>query len=405
MRMKFETLFRGFLIFLTFTAAWTIWAAAQAPTNAPTAAATNQPIRLVESVERFSAHPLSFGLDRIAPLREMTFLGEPAWKYVASLLYILLALLAAKLIDLITNVWLKRLAARTQTELDDLLLDLLRGPIKVVVFVVLLHIGLNLFDWSAPAKLYFSRSLILIVAASITYVTIKVVGLMLDLWHRRLAQESERRFNDQLLSIIRKSFTAFILVVAVLVTAQNMGVNITAVITSLSIGGLAVGLAAQDTLGNLFGAVAIFTDKPFRVGDHIKLDATEGHVESVGLRSTRLRNLDGHLVAVPNKTMGNAIITNISQRPSSKTVTNLVLARSVPPAKIKQALEILGSVYRGSPLTDEVWINFNQLNNGNSNIVIIHWCKRSSYKEYLAAMQEINFAVKERFETEGIVFT
>ena len=88
---------------------------------------------------------------------------------------------------------------------------------------------------------------------------------------------------------------------AVLVTAQNLGINITAAITSLSIGGLAVGLAAQDTLANLFGAVAVFVDKPFRVGDVIKLDGAEGTVETIGLRSTRVRNPDGSSWRCPTR--------------------------------------------------------------------------------------------------------
>ena len=112
--------------------------------------------------------------------------------------------------------------------------------------------------------------------------------------------------------IIRKSLKVFIIVVAALVTLDNLGVNITAAIASLSIGGLAVGLAAQDTLANLFGAVAIFLDKPFKVGDRIQVDNVDGPVESIGLRSTRVRNLDGHLVTIPNKTMGNATITNVA---------------------------------------------------------------------------------------------
>src|SRR3974390_832169 len=127
-----------------------------------------------------------------------------------------------------------------------------------------------------------SKGLILVVAGSLTFVTIKVFDVLLAAWERRHGQESEGRFNDQLFGVIRMSLNAFVIVVAVLVTAQNMNINITAAIASLSIGGLAVGLAAQDTLANLFGALAVFVDKPFCVGDQIKVDGTEGKVEAGG---------------------------------------------------------------------------------------------------------------------------
>jgi MscS family membrane protein len=376
-----------------------------AQTNKAPVVSTNVPSPLLTDLERLEAHPLTFGLDQVTALRGVSLLGEPLWKYVASLIYILLAFYAAKVIDFITRVWLSKITAKTQTKLDDLLLGLLRGPIKVVVFVLLLNIGLNIFDWSFGARVYLSKGFILIAAASLTYLVVKVLGLMLQNWKRRHEQEGDRKFNDQLFSVIRISLNTFIIIVAVLVTAQNLNINITAAIASLSIGGLAVGLAAQDTLGNLFGAVAVFVDKPFRVGDQIKLDGAEGTVETVGLRSTRLRNPEGQLVAIPNKTMGNVIITNLTRRAHIKTVLNFSLARSLPAAKVKRALELLEEVYRGHPMTQDVWVSFNQFTASGLNIMVVHWWKGTDHKKYLSGMQEMNLAVKERFDTEQISFS
>jgi len=373
-----------------------------AQTNTNKVAATNHPSALVEDVEHLK--PVTFRLDQFAPLRENTFLGEPLWKYAASLIYILLALYAAKLIDWITRTWLKRVASRSTMGVDGVLLDLLHGPIRIVVFVTLLNVGLNIFDWSPRIRLYLSKGLIIIVGAALTYLAIKVLDLLLNIWRRRHAREADRKFNDQLFSVIRISLNTFVILVAILVTAQNMNIDITAAIASLSIGGLAVGLAAQDTLANLFGAVAVFVDKPFRVGDQIKLDGAEGTVETVGLRSTRLRSPEGHLIAVPNKTMGNATITNITQRPSIKTVMNFALARSLPAEKVKRAAALLEEIYRANPMTQDVWVSFNQFTGPNLNIQVIHWWKGNDYQKYLAGMQEMNLAVKERFDAEGIAF-
>ena len=402
MRVKFKSLFRLFLSFLFVLWAWALWAAVVDSTNRTSTPYTNQPAAFVRTVEQLENYSLTFKLDEIPALREHSFLGEPLWKYLASLLYIVLAVVVAKIIDVVTSVWLKKLASRTDTKLDDLVLEFLRGPIKVVVFILLLNIGLNFFDWSPKAKLYLSKTLILVIAAALTYLGVKILNLLLDAWRSKHAQDSERRFNDQLFSVIRVSLDTFLVVVAVLVTAQNMNINITAAIASLSIGGLAVGLAAQDTLANLFGALAVFVDKPFRVGDQIKLDGAEGTVEIVGLRSTRVRSPEGHLVAVPNKTMGNATITNISRRPNIKTVINLVLARDLPAAKIKKAIALLEQIYRGHPMTQDAWVSFNQFAGANTNVVVVHWWKGNSQREYLAALQEMNLAVKEKFEAEGI---
>jgi MscS family membrane protein len=402
MRVTFKSIFRTIMAFLAIAFAYSLWAGTQTDTNLTTVAPTNQSSVLLREVEQLDRHYLTFGLDRIQPLKATAVLGEPLWKYLASLLYILLALYASKLIDYVTRVWLKKLATRTQTRLGDLLIDLLHGPLKVVAFVVLLNIGLNILDWSERAKLYLSKGLILIVAGSLTWLAVKLIELLLDLWKRRSAQDADRRFDDQLFLMLRISLNAFIIVVAVLVTAQNLGINITAVITSLSIGGLAVGLAAQDTLANLFGAVAVFVDKPFRVGDEIKLDAAEGKVESIGLRSTRLRNPNGHLVTVPNKTMGTASVTNLSNCTNTKTAMNLVLAHTTPTPKVERALSVLAEIYRGHPMTQEVFISFNRFAGRHINIMIVHWWKGTEYRQYLAGIQEMNLAVKARFDAEGI---
>lgn len=388
-----------FLILLSW---WLGTPCVSGQTNTNKVAQTNVPSALIQDVERLK--PVTFNLDQFEALRVNTFLGEPLWKYVASLIYILLAFYAAKLFDWATRVWLKRVTSSSPGRVDEVLLELLHGPIKVVIFVVLLNIGLNIFDWSVRMRLYLSKGLILVVAGSLTYLAIKVLHLFLDVWRRRHARETEGKFNDQLFSVIRISLNTFVILIAVLVTAQNMNIDITAAIASLSIGGLAVGLAAQDTLANLFGAVAVFVDKPFRAGDQIKLDGAEGVVETVGLRSTRVRSPEGHLIAVPNKTMGNAIITNITQRPSIKTVMNFALNRSLPTAKIQRAIAILTEIYKSNPMTQDVWVSFNQFTGPNLNIQVVHWWKETDYQKYLAGMQAMNLAVKDRFEAEGIQF-
>ena len=401
-KVRPEAVFRWLMVLLLLAALNGIWAAAQPASNKPQPAATNRPSVLLKDVERLQGQYLTFGLDRVDVLNKIVFLGEPLWKYIASLIYILLAFYVSKLIDFVTRVWLKKIAARTGLRLPNLLVEALEGPIKIVVFVLLLNIGLNIFDWPEKVKMYLSKGLILIVAASLTYLAIKAVNLLLDLWRTYNAHEADRQFNDQLFSVLRKSLNTFVIIVAIMMAAQNVGINITAAITSLSIGALAVGLAAQDTLANLFGAVAVFADKPFRIGDQIKLDSIEGVVEDVGLRSTRVRNAEGQVVAIPNKTVGNAAITNLTRRTNIKTVMNLVLPHSLPTEKIKHALALLGEIYRSHPMTQQVWISLNQFSGANLNVMIVHWWKGTDYEKYLAGMQDMNLAVKERFDADGI---
>lgn len=349
---------------------------------------------------------LTFGLDQVPFLERNKMFDIPLWQFAASLIYIFLAFYVSKLLDFLTRVWLKRWAEKTATKFDDLLLDVLNGPIKIIVFVIFLRIGLEVFVWPPMVQNVLTKGFTVIIAWTITYMILKFIDLVMGYWRQRARPEGagDRSFEEQLFPVIRKSLKVFIVVVGVLVTLDNIGVNITAFLASLSIGGLAIGLAAQDTLANLFGAVAVFVDKPFRIGDQIKLTDVEGTVESIGMRSTRVRNLDGHVVTIPNKTMGNATITNVTRRPTIKTVLNFGLTYDTTTGQMKRAVQILEEIYRGHPQTHDVIITFNNFGDSALNINVVHWWKGTDGRACLAGMQEMNFKVKERFEAEHLDF-
>ena len=387
-------------LLLALLLAWLLPAVAQptntnaVPTAAAAAASTNAPVK---------AKQITFGLERVNFLK-FELLGEPLWKYLAALAYLALAVAGAKFIDWLVNARLRALTAKTKTKLDDILIDLIRGPVRVVVFVVVLHIGLDLFAFAPWLSRYVSIALRVAVACSLTYVALKLTDIFLQMWRQRAVAAEDKLFDQHLFPIIRKALKAFVAVIAALLTAQNLGVDITSVLAGLSVGGLALGLAAQDTLANLFGAVAVFLDKPFRIGDRIQVESHDGVVEEIGVRSTRLRNLDGHLVAVPNKTMANASIVNVSKRPNIKTVMNIGVTYDTSTENVKRAAAILNEVFKAHPMTADVWISFNQFADSSLNFLVIHWWNSTDYQAYLAGMQEMNLEVKRRFDAAGIAF-
>jgi len=412
MKRKFDLAFRSYVLALAALLLWSVWSVAQtaAPTAAtnrvgsPAAADASNPGKPAQSEAKSKRVRLTFFLERVELLNSATAFGEPLWKYLASLIYIFLAFYVSKFLDYLTRIWLKKWTEKTKTQLDDLLLGLLNGPIKVVSFVIFLNIGLGVFDWPDLVNKILDRVLKVIVAATVTYAILKLIDLLMGYWKQRTVAETDRGFDEQLFPIIRKTLKVFIVVVAVLVTSQNLGFDITAAIAGLSVGGLALGLAAQDTVANLFGAVAIFIDKPFRIGDRIQLDSVDGTVETIGLRSTRIRNLDGHLLTIPNKTMGNATITNVTRRPNIKTVMNIGITYDTPTEKVRRALQIIDEVYRGNSMTFDAWISFNKFADSALNIQVIHWWNSTDYKAYLGGMQEMNLSLKQRFDDEGISF-
>jgi len=429
MKWRFEWVYRFGLAMLFVLAFWALWAAAQEPArpNAPAVVAANPnttavvaghtnwldqlKMRLISlsgtndesSTNKFSG-ALTFGLDQVDFLRETKVLEQPLWKYVASLIFILLAYYVAKLIDLLVNVWLKRFTVKTKTDKDDLILELLHGPVKLVTLVIFLHIGLSLFDWPDHAQLLLSRGMIVVVAYSVTYLGLKLVDLLLGLWHEQIVAPQDRIFATQLIPLVSKVSKTGLVIAAVLLTADNLDIRITSALAGLSVGGLALGLAAQDTVANLFGAVAIFMDKPFYIGDRIKVETVDGTVESIGLRSTRVRSTEGHHVTIPNKLMGNAIITNITRRPTIKTEINLGLTYDTPARRVARAVALLEEIFRANPRTGDLTISFNKFGDSALNILLVHDWTGTDMKLYFADLQALNLQIKERFDAEKLEF-
>jgi MscS family membrane protein len=264
------------------------------------------------------------------------------------------------------------------------------------------NIGLGVFDWPARAQLMLSRGLIVVVACSVTYVAIQVVELLLGLWREKIVAVQDRVFGELLFPLLSKLAKVAVVAAAAMLTADNLGVKINSLLAGLSVGGLALGLAAQDTVANLFGALAIISDKPFHLGDLIKVEGVEGTVESIGLRSTRIRNADGHHITIPNKLMGNAIIINITRRPTIRTEMNFGLACGTPVEKVRLATSILEEVYRSHPNTAEVLVSFNKFTDSALNLYVAHVWKGVDAKAQLAQMQDWNLQIKQRFEAEKI---
>jgi len=404
MKWRFQWVWRLGLVAFAAIAFWAVWSEAQTVTNIPAKPAGITTPASDPTTPTNKIPVLTFGLDTVDFLKEHEALNQPLWKYLASLIYIALAFLAAWVLDQGVYGWLKRIAAKTETKYDDLLLELLHGPVKVVAFVIFLNIGLNVFDWPERAQSYISRAFIIIVACSVTYVALKIVDLLLGVWREKIISPADRTFADQLLPFISKVGKTAIIIAAILLTAENLNWEIKSLLAGLSVGGLALGLAAQDTVANLFGAVAIFLDKPFHIGDRIKVEGVDGMVETIGLRSTNVRSLDGHHVTIPNKLMGNAIITNITRRPTIKTEMNFGLTYDTPAEKVKRATALLEEIFRTNPRTADLLISFNKFADSALNIFVVHVWNGTDAKQHFAEMQELNLQIKARFDAEKIEF-
>lgn len=187
------------------------------------------------------------------------------------------------------------------------------------------------------------------------------------------------------------------------VSGKPMG----ALLAGLGIGGLALALAAQDTLKNLFGGVMIMLDKPFNLGERIVVDGCDGVVEDIGFRSTRIRTLTGHLVTVPNEKMASNRIENIGRRPNIRRLTHIAIPYDTPADKLETALEIIRGIldnHEGMHPDLPPRVNFTEFNDTSLNIMMLYWYHPGDYWTFVAFSETVNLRIMRAFEAEGIEF-
>ncbi len=142
------------------------------------------------------------------------------------------------------------------------------------------------------------------------YYAVEAFGLLIQEW----AKKTDTQMDDQLAPLATKTLKVLVIIVGVLIILQNFNVNVTALLAGLGIGGIALAFAAQDTVANVFGTITILLDKPFRMGDRIKIGETEGTIDEVGFRSTRIRTLYNSIVTIPNSVVAKERIDNLTDR-------------------------------------------------------------------------------------------
>ena len=234
-----------------------------------------------------------------------------------------------------------------------------------------------------------------------------LIGI-LDVYLKRWAASTESTIDDMLAPIVGKTLRLFIVVIGGIIIIQNLtGLKIGPLLASLGIGGLAVALAAKDSIANFFGTLTILFDKPFQVGQRITLDKYDGTVENVGFRSTRIRTLAGHLVTIPNDKLVNSSVENIGERPHIRWLTNIGITYDTPPDKVEIAVQIIREILENHEGMKEDFpprVFFNGFNDWSLNIMVVVWYHPPNYWDYQAWLQNTCLEIMRRFEAEDIDF-
>ena len=326
-------------------------------------------------------------------------------EWLIALGIILGGVLVAKLLYWFTSAVMKKITAKTKTKLDDLLIDKLEKPVIFIVIIAAYYWAISYLNFPNNGL----ENLLVKLAAfalviDITWMISRILDAVVEEYVVPLAEKSESDFDNQVLPIMRKGIRAVIWIIGIIIGMDNLGIDITAMIAGLGIGGLALALAAQDMVKNIFGGIMIFLDKPFKIGERIQIDGFDGTVEEVGLRSTRVRTLEGRLLIINNSTFSDNTVVNVSAEHTRKVVLNLGMTYDTTPEKMQRSMDILKEIVIAHPAieTEDASIGFNAYGDFALGILFVYRIKKA--EDILQTQTEINLEILNRFNAEGLEF-
>lgn len=320
--------------------------------------------------------------------------------YVVALVTLVVYLLFAKLSDWLIKLIVKKYTSKTKSEVDDKLLMTTQKPLYYTFVLVGLASAFVYLKVSEKTLVYVNSSIYTLVAIIWLITFLRILGYIVEMvFHKG---ENIYLIPQDLFPMVRNLAKVFIIGAFVVIILSIWNVNVTPLLASAGIVGAAVAFAAKDTLANFFGAMSIFADKPFKVGDIITLDSGEkGSVVSIGIRSTRIKTFDDVLITIPNSTIANAKITNDS---APNPVVRVKLPVSVAYGTDLNAVDkiLLEIVTNHSEVLKDPAprVFFGSFGESALNLDLLFWLSDPSLR--LRVSNDVNRAIYERFKEAGI---
>jgi len=344
------------------------------------------------------------------------FLGNSVESYLWFIAILLTGLLLKRIISkLISRLLFASLSKKTRSVGLETFLNLLTAPISVIIVVITFYLAFNKLSFPAewnldPENVFGVRMSIyrifkVAIIFSVAWILLRLTDFIASVFlHRSVNNHS--RMEGQLVLFTRE-IAKVIIAITGLFAAIAIGFNLDLVslVTGLGIGGLAFALAAKETLENLLGSFTIFLDKPFKVGDQIRVSGVEGMVESVGIRTTRLRSLDRSLIILPNKKMVDAELVNEDERAMRRVRFNIGLAYGATTEQLQNVSREIKTLIESHPMVSEnVVVSFRSFGTNSLDILVQYFITDPTYEKFLEVNEEINLKIMGIVEKNGCAF-
>lgn len=333
---------------------------------------------------------------------EQEIWGNTVENWVISILIIVGAVILVKLLSLLGKKVIKPFTSRTANRVDDIIYYSLESPIKFAVILLGIWIAIHRLVYPDSFVKVVDNAYRILIILDITWIFARLSSGLLQIYW---GHKSDGKTNT-MMPVIKRTILVVVWIIGLVMALSNIGVNISALLGTLGIGGIAFALAAQDTVKNIFGAFTIFTDKPFSIGDTINVNGSEGTVVDVGVRSTKILGYDRRITTLPNYKITDTSIVNISSEPMRRVTVKLGLTYDTTPEKMNEALDILRAIPKRienvSDNPSDITAVFTDY--ADSALVITYYYYIKKQGDILKVTSDMNLEILTSFNKAGLDF-
>lgn len=339
-------------------------------------------------------------IDFLTDAYNYTTEGIPLGKIATSVLIVLIAFLARSILRSV----LKKTGKKKSGFAGTLARDFIK-PASFLIIILGVYISIRIHALPPSITEWVGKVFLFLVTVNVLWLLMKAIDTVAEQM-ASVADNTESKMDDQLVPILRKLAKFILVAIGIIFYMQSNGYPVSGILAGMGIGGLAMALAAQDSISGIFASVVIFLDKPFMVEDFVEINGIIGTVEEIGIRSTRIRTVEKTLVTLPNKEIMDSNINNYSKRPMRRTATTVGVTYDTTPQKMKELLKQLRRMMKDDEDVDNenVYVNFTGFGDSSLDIEMKYFILTVEYQKWLDKREDINLKIMQIVYDLGLDF-
>ncbi len=355
------------------------------------------------TVTNINYPPFQFSM-AIQDILYSTFFNNTLLQYFIFFGILCGAIIVGKITYYVIKNFVKVFTAKTETVADDMLIEVSEHPLIFLIFIIGFYIAYKSLTLSATVELTFFNIVLVMLIINLTWFFVRLIDGVIKYYLIPFAKKTETDLDDALIPIVRRLSKIVLIFIAAIIILDKFGYNVTSLVAGLGIGGLAVALAAQETLSNVFGGITIITDKPFSLNDRVRISGNDGFVKEIGMRSTKITTLDGSELIIPNSTIAKEVIENVTREKERRVKLTLGIVYETDMKKLDKSVQILKKVIseQEGVVNKKCDVFFDEFADFSLNLVLVYWV--TDIPKIFEIKSAVNFRIKEEFEKAKIEF-